>query len=751
MRYKATSLAILIAAILHTPTTTANEQPVAEEDKNADIEKIEVIGHKLSALNQDVSGSISVLSSQEIQRNQEAELSNLLKELPNVDMAGSAAPLSGMPVIRGLSGERIHIAVDNVKRKNESDGDTRITQINSLGVDPQQLKQVQVLRGADSLTVGSGALGGSIRLVTKDARDYLGGENGIGGKVTASHQSASDAKIIGASGFYLSDMLDTVLHISKTKFADVDIVGKSEADYTDPTQVEAVALLDEIKNKSERTNLTLKNTWFIDDIQQLKAKVDWNETISADQPYRQRADLAIRYPTLLEDYKNDYTELMLNYSFFGNSDLIDLDIQAIYSDKGYDKITKGYITRGTNKIPFDSDKNGKTKRKSLRVANLSEFSGVVNHKLALELNWEHEDFEQTEVSSNKTEQFYGYSKASNLSFSIIDQASFFSEQLLATAGLRYDTYKRSNNIFSNYANNDDGELSNELGLTYKATENVNLYLKYAEAFRAPTVQELYKKDEWRCHIGGKICYQEPQPNLKPETSKNLEGGIGLSWQDTTWADAFSLKLMFFDNEIKDYIANVPFMYYIDANGEKKLGSPGPEPVNGVPVATHRDYSAKNIGKLYSKGMELEVNYSLKNWNAYLGYSSLDMDVEGVPNFFLGKIEHDKRPYTEAPADKLTVNLNYQLLSSLNIGGQLLHYREQKRLPELYLNFGYGTQTYTVYNLNATYQAQGALEGLSVIAGIDNVTNKRYLRAPASEANDPAEVGRNYKITLSYQF
>lgn len=78
-------------------------------------------------------------------------------------------------MIRGLYGERIHISVDNVKRKTESDGTSNIASINSLGVDPAQLKQVQVLRGADSLTVGSGAIGGSIRLVTKDASDYLFG------------------------------------------------------------------------------------------------------------------------------------------------------------------------------------------------------------------------------------------------------------------------------------------------------------------------------------------------------------------------------------------------------------------------------------------------------------------------------------------------------------------------------------------------------------------------------------------------
>ena len=193
------------------------------------------------------------------------------------------------------------------------------------------------------------------------------------------------------------------------------------------------------------------------------------------------------------------------------------------------------------------------------------------------------------------------------------------------------------------------------------------------------------------------------------------------------------------------------MYYLDSNGKKVQGSPGPKPANGVPVATHRDYSAKNIGLLNSKGIEIEVDYQLGKFEAYLGYSTMDMDVEGVPDFFRGSINYEKQPYTEAPADKLTLNINYQLFESLNVGGQLLAYAKQDRLPQRYLDRGYATDSYNLLNLNASYYGTGSLSGLGIVVGIDNLINERYLRAPASESNDPAELGRNYKVTLSYQF
>lgn len=738
-----TKLSILCLAI---GTALSLNVQASEENEHDDIEHIEVFGHKIVMQSKDVASSISTLNAEQVQRSQEAELSQILRELPGVELNGGITPLTSQPSIRGLYGERIHVSVDDVKRKTESDGTSNVAAINSLGIDPSQLKQVQVLRGADSLTVGSGAIGGSLRLATKDAADYLSGQNGMGGRIQLLHQSAVDSNSLSGSVFSLTDTLDTVVHASHVAYSDVDVVGGDKAEDTP-----AVAQLNTIKNDSSRDNLSIKNTWFINPQHTIRSKIDWSRTESLDQPYALRQDLGQRYPTLSEDYKNDYLEVSGKYIYQPNNPLIDFDLQLVYSDKDYEEETKGFIVSRGNQIDFSKVAEGKTRRHNVRLANLSEFTGVIDHRLAFELNYERETFEQSEFEDNTNSSFYGDSESDNWSISVIDQAEFFDDRLLTTIGARYDAYERSNNLFSDYAHNDDGELSNEVGLTFKVTDYLNLYTKYAEAFRAPSVQELYKRDEWRCHIGGKICYQEPQPDLKPESSDNIELGAGLFFESLSYADTLGLKVMYFDNKIKNFIANVPFMYYIDDNGDKQQGSPGPQPANGVPVATHRDYSAKNIGKLDSRGWEAELSYSYQNWDAFIGYSSIRMDAFGVPNFFLGTVEQTTQVYTEAPADKLSVNVNYQWLPTLNIGAQLLAYAKQDRLPERYVELGYDTEAYEVFNVNARYQGEGVLEGLTIALGVDNVTDERYFRAPASEARDPSEVGRSYKVTVSYQF
>ncbi|AOT06428.1 TonB-dependent receptor domain-containing protein [Pseudoalteromonas luteoviolacea] len=746
MKFTRSALSLGLLCALGTAEVFANAvKPSNIEDV------IEVHGHKLSVINKDAAGSVTVLDSEAMARRQQAELTQILREIPGVELTGSAAPLAAQPSIRGLYGERIHISVDNVKRKMESDGGSNLTSINSLGVDPSQLKQVQVLRGADSLTVGSGAVGGSIRLTTKDASDYLNGDYGFGSHVTATHQSNGDSTQLTGSLFALSEDMDTVLHLSTVRYSDIDVVGSTGLDSEEQPIADA-AKLDKIKNDSERQNIALKNTWFIDKVHSIQSKIDWSKTRSNDQPYNLSARLGLMYPTLSKNFSNDYLEIASTYVYQPDNPYIDFDAQLVYSDKSYDDYTLGYIVRRGQQIDFSGSKFGNTKRYGVRLANLFDLSVSFDHQIAVELNYDFEQFDQSEFDENQVRTSeYGESDAHNISLSVIDQVSLVDDDILITAGLRYDGYKRSSDVYTQYDDHDDDALSSELGVTLKVTDYFNLYIKYAEAFRAPSVQELYKKREWRCHIGGKFCYNEPQPDLKPEESENLEGGFGIFLDEMSWGDKFELKALYFDNNIKNFIDNVPFMYYLDTQGVKQPGAPGPEPANGIPVATHRDYSAKNIGKLVSRGWEVEMHYELGKLSGYLGYSAIDMDAYGVPNFFLGTIETNKQPYSEAPADKLNLNLQYSVLENVDIGVQMLAYRAQTRLTEDYLERGYGTGSYQVYNLTTKYQGSGSLSDLVVRVGIDNVTDERYVRAPAGEASDPSELGRNYKLTLSYTF
>lgn len=109
--------------------------------------------------------------------------------------------------------------------------------------------------------------------------------------------------------------------------------------------------------------------------------------------------------------------------------------------------------------------------------------------------------------------------------------------------------------------------------------------------------------------------------------------------------------------MQNHIDTAPYMYNI-VNGQKVPASPT--------EATHRDYSSKNIGMLYSSGIEAELTYQYNSLDLFANYSKVKMDVEGMPNFYLGTIEDIRQPYNSAPQDKINLGISWQLISALRL-------------------------------------------------------------------------------------
>ncbi|WP_411021252.1 TonB-dependent receptor domain-containing protein, partial [Salmonella sp. ZJJH19_0069] len=78
------------------------------------------------------------------------------------------------------------------------------------------------------------------------------------------------------------------------------------------------------------------------------------------------------------------------------------------------------------------------------------FDGVIKHKLAVELQYDVESFNQTQWQDQQQSTYYGNSDAQNWSLSLIDQSHFFDERLLITAGVRFDAYERESDHFKQF-------------------------------------------------------------------------------------------------------------------------------------------------------------------------------------------------------------------------------------------------------------------------------------------------------------
>jgi hemoglobin/transferrin/lactoferrin receptor protein len=161
--------------------------------------------------------SISVVSSQDLARQQPEKMVDVLKQLPGVDVSGEG-PFRGLPVIRGMDSNRVLILVDG-QRLNNARESTEFAGIQPGLVDLSMVDHIEVVRGPSSVLYGSDAIGGVINIITKQQAFHqdvfqLGGNVGYEyGDATRSNRGHAEVNgagdrttfHIGASAFEAKD------------------------------------------------------------------------------------------------------------------------------------------------------------------------------------------------------------------------------------------------------------------------------------------------------------------------------------------------------------------------------------------------------------------------------------------------------------------------------------------------------------------------------------------------------------------
>ena len=110
----------------------------------------------------DVLAGTSVIGIEEIQRNLNGQLGEVLAKLPGVS-ATSFSPGASRPVLRGFQGERIRILVDGLGTADVSNTSAD----HATTIDPLSAERIEVLRGPAVLLFGNQAIGGAINVLDK--------------------------------------------------------------------------------------------------------------------------------------------------------------------------------------------------------------------------------------------------------------------------------------------------------------------------------------------------------------------------------------------------------------------------------------------------------------------------------------------------------------------------------------------------------------------------------------------------------
>jgi hemoglobin/transferrin/lactoferrin receptor protein len=231
---------LLLAQTVDAPQTAAapaDKEKEKDKNKEKDVKQPElyyevtVTATRTQKDTFEIPKAVSVVDRKKIEEKAPNNVTELLTELPGVDVNGVGANQS-RPIIRGYRGQRILLMEDGM-RMNNSRRQQDFGEIPAL-VDISEVDRVEVVRGPASVLYGSDAIGGVVNIITR-VPGYDPGTADIHGSIgyrysSADKQNKGAANIngnIGKLGFMISGNLRNAKDYNAPAgtFGDINLTG----------------------------------------------------------------------------------------------------------------------------------------------------------------------------------------------------------------------------------------------------------------------------------------------------------------------------------------------------------------------------------------------------------------------------------------------------------------------------------------------------------------------------------------------
>jgi hemoglobin/transferrin/lactoferrin receptor protein len=675
---------------------TAEEKAVVEQGLLFRDEVVVTAGRR-EQLSGETTAPITVLTREEIEREQPEKMADLFKRIPGVEIQGEG-PFRGIPVIRGLTSNRVLILVDG-QRLNNARESTDFAGIQPALVNLADVERIEVLRGPASVQYGSDAIGGVVNIITR--KPDLGSQDfKISGDAAYEYASTSDsqqlrASVSGAGRGFSFFAGATVEDVGNYTAAD----GASE----DP-RYEDYVLADNVVPNSGMEQTTFNgNLRFLTGKQgvfRVNAEVVRTENVGFPGFDPETSGIDISFPVF------DRDKLALAWEsgpVWG--------LNTIVLSTWYQEIDKESI-RNLDFGFFFANQYTQSLIKSTGF-NAQSIADLDAHHLSFGLDFYQDRLHDNALSEStfsppNDDVVVPDSHQRGLGLYIEDQITL-SQRFTLNAGLRGDDFSFVTEDDPRYQGEqfdvDQTALAGNLGVVWQVAEHVNLTALIARGFRAPNLQE--RSFTGLASTGDTFILQNPF--LDSETSWNYEAGFKLRY------DRYSGGLHFFYNDLNNFIT----LEFLD---------PAESPIPGLDAA-----QLQNVEKATIKGIELDLEAIFARWWTAFGSFAL---IEGDNNI-------TNEPLPSIPPMKVILGLRYQRVSWW-AEADMRWLDSQTRLPTDDPRFETGTPGFTVFALRGGYDFDF---GLGVLVALENLTDKLY----NEPYNNRPEPGRNLRMTVAYRF
>lgn len=729
----------------------------ASSDKK-ETESLELTVINTKSIKRDA--TIEKVDAIEIDAKQISDAEDLVRYIPgvNVSKGDDRWGASGYN-IRGLDEDRVAIIVDGVPQgetlKNEGGQAYGYFKGSRNGVDIEALKRVNIIKGADAILSGNGALSGAAVFTTKDPADLLnaqGNDTHVGVKLGYSGDSSE--KMGSLSFANRTGDLETLVIYTKRdrnefesfdmKAADIEGAGR---EVPDPQDGELKSLLAKaIYHFTDNTELGFVASQYETDITTNAKSFNggwYTNRIGNDNNEVKRLGLFFNHQQTTPVF--DRVELAFNDQ---SSDFAAVTTQHV-------EFNFGPTFRADEDRISGRSFNQDFQQFTLDLVKTFDLAGQA-HELTYGYEWLDKDFVniQARLSNSKLNDL-GWQlrnigglipKAESTSHTLYALDTFnISADTEFRLGMRYDDISYDAKADDNFADPiqqlgkiDFSAFTWTLGIEQQLTDNMALEAGVSTGFRTPTIEELYitsgTSEDWT---------RAPNKDLDPEYATNFDiavlGEVG----------ALHYRVGVFYSDYKDFINNirveriVPETGAADKNGYLTPTNASGVEMKGVELELDLDLAELVLPGLrttfelaYTDGEEdngVPV-YSVQPLNAVwsLGYNGDNWGVATYANYSKGKDNED----------------SYKLA------------KDGTKIYPLYLS-----NTATIIDVIAHYHLS---EHVVVRAGVKNLTDKEYFLWDNVRFVDQADLrpgigvkgngikrysepGRNFEVSVNVTF
>ena len=499
------SYRLLILPFLSLPIVST----LAHADSSSELETMVVTATRTPTDINQIGSSITVISSEEIERRQFQTLTDALQDVPGLHIVQSGVKGTQTSVfMRGTNSNHVLVLVDGIEMNDPSAPDGAFDFGHFLLDD---VESIEIVRGLQSVLYGSDTIGGVIQIRTRKGNGELKVRGKLEVGMNATHYetlalsgSTGDVNYAATLGFLKTDgeSIATEKRLAPGSIIDDDgydnKVFSTKLGWKPSAQFEAILTARYIETETD-----------IDDGFDFSGntKEDLDATNDSEQLYlgaEFKGDIADGrwLPTLLltrtdidrknrNDRQNPFDTLDRT-NFEGDKDKISLQNDLYFFDDHL-------ITVGFEYEDEEMDSDGFT-----------DFGGFII----------------TQQTNADRQTNSGY---------IQDQITI-TDQLFATLGVRYDN-----------PDDYDSEVTYQATTSYQLTEVTRLTGAYGTGFKAPALFQLYGHTP--NNFGSEF---RGNPNLKAETSDGWELGIN----QLLWNERIQANLTYYKSNIEDLITTV---------------------------------------------------------------------------------------------------------------------------------------------------------------------------------------------------